>query len=256
MGAAQSINSTEIVNKSLTDIVLDNSSKCKAEQGSKQTMIFGPITSDGCAVKISNISQDSKLTQNFSCINNITQNTDIINQISTKLKQDAEAKTSGVNLFNFSASANINKAVNEVKNNINIKNVTECIASNLSEQNFGQGAINIKCYPWMPEKERVVDINNISQSIVSTQVANCLNDNKQTMQALNKFDSDVQQTATSSAVGLGAIASGISLCCLIVLAIVFFLIMSSDGSSGGGGSAGISLNIDPATAMKYGKYMV
>ena len=253
MGAAQSINSTEIVNKSLTDIVMKNSSSCEGRQGSKQTMIFGKIDADGCQVKISNISQDAKLSQNFSCIQDLKQNNNIVNDISNKLKQDAEAKTSGVNLFNFSASSNLNKSINDVKTKIDINNITDCVATSLQQQNFENGDIKIKCYPWQPPQERIVDINNISQTIVSTQVANCISKSDQTIQALNKFDNDVQQTAKSSAVGLGASASGICCCCLFLLIILYFL-LTSGGGSGSSDGGGVSVNIDPETAMKYGKY--
>jgi hypothetical protein len=254
MGAAQSKNSTDVVNKSLTDVVMKNTSSCKAQQGSKQTMIFGPINSDGCTVKISNISQDAKLSQNFSCIQDLKQDNDIINQISNKLKQDAEAKTSGFNLFNFAGSFNTSKAVNDVTSKIDLRNITDCIATNLQEQNFEQNGINIKCYPWMDAKDRVVDINNINQSIVSSQVANCLSKSEQSMKALNTFDNEIEQIAKSSVVGFGALGSAICCCCLLLLLIAYFVLTSDGGSSGPGSD--VNVNIDPATAMKYAKYMV
>jgi hypothetical protein len=233
MGGATSTARVEsnITNSALTDIMMENSSKCSMNSSNIQKLKFSDINAKGCSLSFNNISQDATIDNNLSCAQDASQASNLANQFKTELDQQVKAALSGLPGAVVSASdaTTINNLTNEIKTNINLQSLAECMASTSNEQLQEYGKIEVDC-TGMPAGERKVDFSNISQKLMATNVAKCIQSQKTVSEAANKLDSIIEQKAESINSGIDIAASfaslGIWLIPLIIVMVVCLMFVS------------------------------
>src|SRR4029078_9321650 len=133
MGAAQSssVTKTNLVNRAVSDVMMDSSSNCSANQGATQEITVKDISATGCKVSFNDISQDMNLTQNFSCMQEASNTADLNNKFATALDNQVTATLKGIPtaLISNATTTAIADVKNEIKTNINIKSLADCVAT-------------------------------------------------------------------------------------------------------------------------------
>jgi hypothetical protein len=255
MGNNQSISNTvsQVVNKSVSDVLIQNSSSCAQNNSSVQTLDISNINvGPACQLDITNINQKSVQTPNFSCSASQNSESALSAQLASVLQQNAKAELSGIpGAINNQAISNaVSKTVNDVTNNINMSNTASCVQSNLQNQGLVIDRINESCQfpsfcgsltstsPQILQNAclpRVVNIGNINQSLTQAAVANCLTNNKTISEAATKISTEVKQEATAVNTGFfnlnsSSLLISAAVCCLSCLLMLFMLM----GGGGGG----------------------
>jgi hypothetical protein len=247
MGNQQSTSTaiSDVVNKSMTNVLISNSSTCGQNNSSVQELSFDNIEAgDGCSLSFNNISQTTSQTPNFTCSSQSQNETELLNKFKTELEQQASAAVSGLGgALNSEATSNtISMVRNEIENNINISNTSTCVQNNVSEQllNFSKIKTSCPAYCRNPSLCKGVeklcdmdkcetDFSNISQSITQAAVANCLSSNSTITKIINDAANDISQTAESKNTGIDLFASlasfGSSLIPLIIGVVVLVVII-------------------------------
>jgi hypothetical protein len=244
MGSAQSkaVSDTKIVNKAVTDVMMESSSNCSASSSASQTMSFNDIRARGCSVDFSNISQDATITTNFTCAQDSNQNTDLLNKFGSKLDQSVEATLKGLSgaVVSKSEAQTITNAKNEIKNNINLSQVANCIAKSMADQKMQFGKIEVDCRESDPGDKKL-SFRNISQKLIATQTSKCMQSNAQVVKAINELET-ILTTKTKAAnegidlasfASLGAWLLPLIIGCIIVsLAIISSVFAFSQSDAG------------------------
>lgn len=217
MGNQQSTANTinDTVNKAMTNVLMNSSSNCSQNNSSVQELSFSDIKSDpGCRLNFSNISQTSVQTPNFTCSSDSKNNADLLNQFKTQLQQQAQATLSGIPgaINSQSVSNTVNKLQNDITNNINVNQVSNCVQNNLASQKAQFGHIESSCPGFCqtgcPPGYNCdmnlcsVDFNNISQSITQAAVAKCVSSNSTVTNAVNNAANDLSQTSSAKNTGI------------------------------------------------------
>jgi hypothetical protein len=179
----------EIVNDSLTNVMMSNSSSCTSGSGINQKLRFSDFeTADGHII-IKGSEQTGTLKMNFNCLQDQGLSAQDMKSIRDQIKNDVEQKSSG---FRFQPAEQevINKTVNQITSNASLSNTASCIANTLTDQEMvverlkarGSGNINIE---------------NLSQTAIVDTTADCiqnqsaLSENMKELQTL--FDSKLKQ---------------------------------------------------------------
>lgn len=253
MGNAEAAASviTEVINKSITNVLIENSSSCTQNNSIIQDINISRIKSaQGCNLEISGISQQAIQAPNLTCISSSANTTDLMNKIEAKLKQEAKASAeSGIGKSD-SKTNSTSKLINEVKNNMNISNVVSCVQNTLAQQSMNISDIEISC-PKFCQTMKPSDCNgsgaekacalctakitDIRQTIVQEAVSKCLNNNETLTKAINEAAADFTQSATSSSKGndvFGFLSSFGTISIILIITIAIVCLSSSSSSFG------------------------
>lgn len=240
MGITQSksFSANDIISNSLTSVLMESSMNCNVKQHALQDLTFSNVETIGCNVTFSNITQDANLNINLSCSQDIANESDLQNKFSNKLDNDLSSSIKNLNLgLNNSETNAISRIQNTIKNEINVKNIADCIVYSLVEQKMQFGNIKATCLPEQENKN--ITFDNIRQTIVINTVTSCLQKNENVTKAISELDTIVKNKLSSSITGIDPLVSGIaSAIFAIVFGIIIFIIVIS-----GGGSKWISLLI-------------
>ncbi len=207
---AKSINDT--VNKSLTDVLMTNSSTCAQNNISDQVFSIKNVNIKGCKFNIKG-TQSSTQIPNLSCITSSDMSSKIMSEFKTNLKAAADSQTSGIGgALNSSSNSEVNtKLVNDITSKINFSNVTTCVQNNITSQQKIIDNIQNSCPAPCnnPTFQQGFDYNKNceityegDQSIVQAGVNKCLSDNKTLADSINKAASTIEQISTSKNTGI------------------------------------------------------
>lgn len=223
MGNQQSSSNviSDTVNKSVTNVLVSSSSTCGQSNSLTQSQVFKNIKGDlGCSVNISGVSQTANQTPNFTCSSNTSNSTELLSQMQTQLKQEAEAAVKNSTIGNAEArTSNINKIINDVSTNIDIASVSSCVQDNFLKQSQGVDTISASCpsycrdpsicvqmAPYDPKfcdmSKCAVDISNFTQASVQGAVGNCLASNQNYQKILSESANTVSQIAKAENTGV------------------------------------------------------
>lgn len=195
-GKAEAKTETNIVNEAVTNVIMSSAQNCSANNANTQELYFRDIKVKGCSVDFSNISQDMKVTQNFSCAQDSSQNVELLNKFKSELDAKTEASLKGITTSSTKAET-ITNIKNKIETNINMSSVANCVANNINQQKMEFGKIDVEC-----AKGDRVSFNNIGQKLVATQVAKCIQSNKQVSDLSNELDNEVKAATSSKNEGL------------------------------------------------------
>lgn len=196
MGSSKSTTETNIVNEALTSVAMSSSQNCSSSNGNVQEFSLGQIDTDGCDVNISNISQTQKVKQNFSCLQDSSQSAELLNKFKTELDAKTEAAVSAFGIGQAEANT-ITNLTNKIKTDIDISSVANCVSNNLNTQKMSLAGVRAKCRPGQS-----VNIDNLSQIIMATQVAECVQTDKKIADIANEIDNKLKLHTSSSVSGL------------------------------------------------------
>lgn len=189
-GSASSFSSIDVVNKSLSNIIMTNESIAKTESNNTNSATFGDIDNE-CGTLNITVDQDIDLKQSLNSINENLNSSDIINQLKNDLSNEAESKLSGIAFGDSNATA-ITNLVNDITTNVDLSNLSSCVASETS-QNFAKfGNIRSKCVPGQPPPTSNI---NVLQNIVIDQIATCNSKNTNLNKICNTIDNTVKNKA-------------------------------------------------------------
>lgn len=220
---ASAVSVSDISNSAITNVLMQSSSTCGANQSLTQQQFVGNVKSKNCPVCVSNVKQSAKLEQNFSCSSKQQNNADLVAKFKDKIDNDIKATTGPVSaLVSSTQTANLNKVKNEMVNNINISDVSSCIADNLAVQIQEVGNFEMEC-DGKQKDPCFLNISDIGQSIITKQVAKCTSSQEKYMKAVQDTQTELNNMLTSDTSNMGAsfaASSTICIMCLFVFAIV------------------------------------
>jgi len=223
MGTAssKSIAISDIVNNSVTNVMMKSSSQCKMNTEAIQKMSFSDLDFVGCSVNFSNISQMADIETNFACAQDTEQNTELINEFSTELDQELEAALSGLPgaVISESETKSITKMKNDIVANIDIEQISECVASTLTEQKLEFDKIKVDC---TGAEDTTVNFDNIKQRLIQSNVAECIQANTQVTKSINDIQNTIDNKQKSYNTGIGLGIAGAAF--LVIVLIVFFVL--------------------------------
>ena len=244
---------TEVVNQAVTNVIMESSSKCGQDTSSVQTINASGIKTKGCKKNIiSDISQENMQTVNFSCAIDGKNEAELMSAFANKLDQAAAAKVSGIGgaLNSESNSKVVADIKNQIINNINMKNISECIQKTVSEQTQNYTDLNFDCTAGLPGYcttgcpngytcdfslcDTEFELSKISQNLVQKAAATCVSKNENLSKVINTASSEIKQTSEATTKGIdptmisliSAIPSILFVC--IVLSILYFLMQGGD----------------------------
>lgn len=280
MGNQQSTASavSDVVNKSVTNVLLNTSSSCKQSNTSVQKLDFSNITAgEGCSLNFNNISQTSTQTPNFSCSNSASNEQNLLNQFKTQLDQQAQSTVAGLAgaLNSQSSSQIVNNLKNKIENNINISSVSQCVQDNIAKQKQNYNKIVASCPGYCRNLQQCVGVDpklcdmskcstnfsNISQAITQAAVGQCMSSNTNVTKAINDASNQISQIAKSENKGIDFAASLASLgvwflpliiCVVLFCSSMFGSIAASMMGGEGGGPGGAGPGMPPSYEMSQG----
>ncbi len=195
-GSSQSTSTNGIFARAMTNVLMQSSQNCTNSALNIQSILFKDLDISGCSVNFDGISQDTKAVINLNCAQNIEQNINLKNDLSTELDNQLKAYT-GALTANDSNTQTINNLKTEIVNNIDLNTFSSCVLTSISVQQIQVGKVKISnCPPQDPE----VNFKNFSQKIINEQVLNCIQKNSQLNELSTKLDTAVKniQSATSA----------------------------------------------------------
>lgn len=201
----------DTINKTVSDVLLENTSSCGINNSILQSMNFSNFDLENCDLSFSNINQTSNSSIQLKCINSNINEIDSLNKIKNNLINNFKSEVSGINFgFNININETINKKVNEIVNNINIRNISQCVNNSITQQIMDFGKIKIK------NCKTPVTFNNISQHIINTQVADCINKNENITKIVNDLVNETKQDFSTNTKGLELNLNLIIIICIII----------------------------------------
>jgi hypothetical protein len=208
--------SSNILNKVLTDIIITNSINCEQNDINFQTINIGDITAENCNVEISHINQSIKLLRNINCASTSLSEIDLKNELKNKLNQKLKEEIGlAMGLFNVSDTNQLSEINNEIISKIDVKNTLNCISNKYNNQMINIENIQLTC-----RNGGSLKISDIQQSIISNTVSNCIQENE----TLNKLSTQLDNSATQELQKtMGATVSVIS---SIIIIIIFSISIS------------------------------
>jgi len=199
MGATISTQKTIIdtINKSVSDALIENLSSCGINSSILQSINFSNIEADNCDISFSNISQSANSFIDVKCIDKNLNEFETLSKIKNNLTNNFKTETSGLNFgLNANMNTTIDKKVTEIVNNINIRNLSECINNSIIQQTMNFGNIKVK------NCKKPLTFDNISQQIINTQVSDCIGDNQNIAKIVNDIVNETKQDFSTKTVGL------------------------------------------------------
>lgn len=204
MGASQakSISVNKITQDIVTNVMVKNTNECAIKNNNNQEMTFSNIKAIGCALDFSNIHQKINISQDFSCTQNNQNNQNLQNEIMNKLNNELQSKITGLQIGLSNSETQVyNENILNIKNNIDVNNLSKCIASSIQNQKLNYGKIEIDCTS-LPENMKKIQFNNLSQTIISTQVAKCIQGNENVTESINNLQNLIDNKLKSSNEGI------------------------------------------------------
>ena len=216
MGNQQSTTSTitNVVNDSLTNVLMDSSQTCGQNNTAIQNMNFSNIhPGAGCNLDFSGISQTSIQTPNFTCSTNSNNDSQLAAQFATQLQQQSSAAISGIPgaINNQAVSNAVTNVQNTIKNNIHVSQVASCVQNNLAQQTQNFTNITPQCPAYCNNgcpagnicdmSKCTTNFNNINQTLTQNAVTSCLSANSAVNKAISSAASDIATATTASNTG-------------------------------------------------------
>jgi ATP-dependent Zn protease len=194
------------VSNAVTNAIIKNTSNCTAQNTNAISLQFGTVVGD---FNLSNANLTQLVTINSSCLQQTTNNTDIVNDIKTNLLQNYQNTSSGA-LVSSSVNTQVSNAITNVSNSINIQNIKSCLLNNLTSTTIGANYVGGS-----------VNITNLTVGQVTNLVQTCVQNDTNTVSATNKLETALtsQQTASVSSIIFGVIT-------LIVIILLLYLLFS------------------------------
>jgi len=187
----------DTINKTVSDVLLENVSSCGINNNILQSMNFSNFDLENCDLVFSNINQSSNSSIQLKCINTNINETDTLNKIKNNLINNFKSETNGINFgFNININEIIDKKVNEIVNNINIRNISECVNNSITQQLMDFGKIKVK------NCKTPITFNNISQHVINTQVSDCINNNQNITKIVNDLVNETKNNFSTKSQGL------------------------------------------------------
>lgn len=242
---------TEVLNEAITNVMMESSSKCGQDTSLIQQINVSGVTVENCTDNyIGDISQESMQTVNFSCANDAKNESELLSKLKAEIDQASEAAVSGIGgaINSESNSATIANVKNLVENNINMKNMSECISNTIAEQTQNYKDLKFKCtMPGycqtgcppgfqcdMSKCNSKFELRNLSQNLVQQAAATCTAKSENLTKIINDASAKIEQDTTAENKGwdpamaslMSAIPSILSVC--VVLSILFFLMQGGD----------------------------
>lgn len=244
---------TDVLNKAITNVIMENSNKCGQNNSAIQTINVSGIETKGCKQNIiSDISQESMQTVNFSCATDAANESELLSSFKNELDQESSAAVSGLGgaLNSQSNSETIANIKNEIENNINMKNISECIANTINEQTQNYTDLTFDCTEGLPGYcstgcpdgytcdfsvcNTKFELSKLNQNLVQQAAATCTAKSENLSKIINEASSEIKQTSEATTKGIdptmmslmSAIPSILSVC--IVLSILYFLMQGGD----------------------------
>lgn len=227
-GQSSSVQKTDIVTQSLTNIMVKTSQSCSSTSANSQNIKVGKIIASGkCKVNVGNIRQDLKVVNNLGCIQEVKTDTDLRNDIAREIKQQAEAKVEGITT-NHSQSVNVNNIITEIATNIDIESLSSCTNEVYNSQVLEQQGI-------VCSGEAEVTLDDMVQTLMSKQITKCIQAQENIAKLASDLNNTIDQAAKSVSVGanfgsLGSLTS-LGLGFMSPLITLIALVMSSLGLS-------------------------
>lgn len=221
MGASSSrISATqevENINNVTANVLISANQGCSTGQSISQNIKIGDL--DG--VNGLTIEENATQVTNLVCLSELDASVSLSTEVSNAINSSLKATASAGQTIGYSSTdvetANINKNINDIANNVSVASVQTCIAEQFAEQNVDIG--NIK------------NSSNITITIVSSQnaIVNCLQKQKTVVASVTDLANTVTASSENSATSgfdLGAIL-GVVIAIIIVIALVFFLLTTA-----------------------------
>lgn len=232
MGAQVSkVQSTQqIMNDVITNVLVNSSSTCTAQNTSNQTITFENISATGCEVTFSDISQGANISLNLQCASDTANEQALNNQFKSQFEQQLQAQNSGLTVgFSQAQTDSYQNALTTIKNNINISTIAVCAASSVQNQLQQYSKIQLTCTDsQIAAGTNKLTFNNLSQFIVASVVANCVSTNKSVVDATNTIDSLMKSKANASVAGIDLT----SITTVWIIVIIGVILLCSFVSSG------------------------
>jgi len=239
---------TEVLNKAITNVIMESSSKCGQDTSSIQSINVSGIKTKGCKQNIiSDINQESMQTVNFSCANDAKNDSELLSTLKSELGQESSAAVSGIGgaLNSQSNSTLFSNVQNEIVNNINMKNMSECIQKTVNEQTQNYKDLTFDCTEGLPGYcstgcpngftcdfsvcDTKFEFSKIRQNLVQQATGTCTAKSENLSKIISDASSKVEQKSEATTKGIdptmmslmSALPSIISAC--IFLSILYFL---------------------------------
>jgi hypothetical protein len=237
----------EIINETVSKTMMSNSANCSMGNGINQKILIENIETDG-DINFSGLNQSADVKMNFNCLQSQGLQASDVQKIKDNIKSDLEQKASGYR-FQPTEQETINKTINKISSELNLDNVSSCIANALTNQETVISKLKAK---------KNVNINNIAQTAITDTTAQCIQDQSgiddkvKDLQTL--FDNKMKQenkgidifAVLASFVNMFSnlgttyimVIGMVSVCCTLMCITSSFFTMGGGGSSDAVGSGG------------------
>lgn len=191
MGAQVSTQNTRVqaIKNIVADVIIQNVSSCSASSTSTQTIKIGDI---GGNLRISGVTMDNTVKLDVSCLSSAQNDASILQQISDSLKSTAEQENKGLTVgASVAVSNNMMQSITNVKNNINIANIRNSLATAVSAQLMQVGNVAGNAV-----------IEDVSMKMVSDTVLKSINDDTNSMKAISELATKMDQSTKVTIAGM------------------------------------------------------
>jgi hypothetical protein len=228
MGTNISTQTMNAVNGCISDISQDIESKCSQTEGSNQVINIKVGNITGCGVNVSNIGQNVNATFNSTCKQTSVSTTDIQNILTNNLAAFQKTVSQA-----FTFTANVNTAIQNVKNfiddELNLKNIVEAISEQLSAQTTNFTAGNITCFPLIIDGKVVpgtdtFNVSNLTQTMITTAVATALQSNTTLVSLVTNVDNQLKATSDITANGIAQIVGAVVGSIFVIIGVIILII--------------------------------
>jgi hypothetical protein len=186
-----------IVTDVLTDVLIDNTSRCDTRSFAAQTMKNNKFTFkniSGSDLDVRAV-QDVRLKLNAICTSAIETQSQLIQEFESKLQSAVQQKMDGLSISSENDINKINDIVNNIKTNIDIKSLTECIAQVVSNQEMFDNVVKFEDI----KKSKIKF--SLNQFVVNQVVSNCLLSNTVVTDNMTKLEAELEDETVQTMKG-------------------------------------------------------
>lgn len=166
----------DVVNTAITNVLINSSATCAGPSATNsQTISYNNINAPGCELDFSNINQTGKITTNFTCATDQANAAKLQNDFKTELDNQVSATSDQALGYSSSDSTAITKAKNDIENNINMSQISQCVAGSVNNnQSYSVSNIYAPCTEsQIANGTNKINGSNIVQKFVANLVATC-----------------------------------------------------------------------------------
>lgn len=212
--ASRSITDSKSLIESIGNTIIKSSISCSLNFLQRQNISLGKVEG---SLDISGVSQNINSNINISCLQDSTNNSQILSDIEQELKQKAASATSGQNIGYQESNSNvISESITKVINNINLENIKNCSSNILQSQNISVETVLGD-----------VRIREVNQSIASSVVQECLQRDTNLVLAVNELSTAIKQESQTSVAGFLTAGSLIAIVVIILVLLFLYYLFSS-----------------------------